>query len=66
MVSAEVYVVPSVSSWFAVHCTSMNNTNRLISGDNKGYASMLFEMSMNPKEVNGHVSNTMHLLMMLE
>ena len=27
-------------SWFAVHCTSMNNTNGLISGDNKGYASL--------------------------
>lgn len=30
-------------SWFAVHCTSMNNTNRLISGDNKGVASRLME-----------------------
>eukprot|EP00731_Ephydatia_muelleri_P030762 Em0022g276a len=41
--------------WFAVHCTSMNNTNKLISGDNKGYASMLMEQAMNggndlPKE----------------
>jgi neutral ceramidase len=34
-------------SWFAVHCTSMNNTNRLVSGDNKGYASYLFEREMN-------------------
>lgn len=23
-------------NWFPVHCTSMNNTNSLISGDNKG------------------------------
>lgn len=30
-------------SWFPVHCTSMNNTNRLISGDNKGLASRLME-----------------------
>jgi hypothetical protein len=30
-------------NWFAVHGTSMNNTNRLISGDNKGVASSLFE-----------------------
>lgn len=30
-------------NWFAVHGTSMHNTNRLISGDNKGYASYLFE-----------------------
>lgn len=33
-------------NWFAVHCTSMNNTNGLISGDNKGYASQLFERYM--------------------
>lgn len=37
-----------IINWFAVHPTSMNNTNRLISGDNKGYASMLFEYEMNP------------------
>lgn len=34
--------------WFAVHGTSMNNTNTLISGDNKGYAAYLME-----KELNG-------------
>ncbi|XP_041346729.1 neutral ceramidase B-like isoform X2 [Gigantopelta aegis] len=39
--------------WFAVHCTSMNNTNRLISGDNKGYASQLFEKLMNPDSLPG-------------
>lgn len=37
-----------VVNWFAVHATSMNNTNTLISGDNKGYASYLTE-----KELNG-------------
>ena len=46
-----------VISWFAVHCTSMNNTNRLISGDNKGYASYLFEQYMNPNSLPGKVSN---------
>ena len=25
-------------NWYAVHGTSMNNTNQYISGDNKGYA----------------------------
>jgi neutral ceramidase len=30
-------------NWFAVHPTSMGNDNKLISGDNKGYASYLFE-----------------------
>ncbi|XP_033099666.1 neutral ceramidase-like isoform X2 [Anneissia japonica] len=34
-------------NWFAVHCTSMNNTNELISGDNKGYASYLTERHFN-------------------
>lgn len=37
-----------VFNWFAVHGTSMNNTNHLVSGDNKGYASYLLE-----KEING-------------
>lgn len=37
-------------NWFAVHPTSMNNTNSLISGDNKGYASLLTEMHFNGKD----------------
>lgn len=32
---------------FATHGTSMFNNNRLVSGDNKGYASYLFERHMN-------------------
>lgn len=35
-------------SWFAVHPTSMNNTNTLVSSDNMGYAAILFEQRMNP------------------
>jgi neutral ceramidase len=35
-------------NWFAVHGTSLNNTNTLTSGDNKGYASYALE-----REVNG-------------
>lgn len=34
-------------NWFSVHGTSMNNTNLLTSGDNKGYASYLFEKNKN-------------------
>jgi len=34
-------------NWFAVHGTTMNNTNKLVSGDNKGYASYLFEKGRN-------------------
>ncbi len=30
-------------NWYAVHPTSLGNTNKLISSDNKGYASYLFE-----------------------
>lgn len=37
-------------SWFPVHATSMNYTNQLISSDNVGYASVLFEKKMNTKE----------------
>ncbi|CAG9129103.1 unnamed protein product [Plutella xylostella] len=37
-----------VINWFAVHPTSMNNTNTLVSSDNVGYASVLCE-----KELNG-------------
>lgn len=36
-----------VINWFAVHPTSMNNTNRLISSDNVGYASILMEKALN-------------------
>lgn len=36
-----------VLNWFAVHATSMTVKNLLISSDNKGVASYLFEKSMN-------------------
>ncbi|MFR9750843.1 neutral/alkaline ceramidase [Nocardia sp. 004] len=36
-------VAVGVITWFATHCTSMTNTNHLISGDNKGYASFSYE-----------------------
>ncbi|CAG0918302.1 unnamed protein product [Notodromas monacha] len=42
-----------VLNWFAVHPTSMNNTNTLVSGDNKGVASMLFEQALNPESLPG-------------
>lgn len=42
-----------VLSFFAVHCTSMNHSNKLLSGDNKGYAAMLFEAKMNPGALPG-------------
>jgi len=38
-------------NWFAVHGTSMNNWNTLISGDNKGRASYLFEQWKNGRNV---------------
>lgn len=42
-------------SWFAVHPTSMNNTNTLVSSDNMGYAAILFEQRMNPGMLIGKV-----------
>jgi len=38
-------------NWFAVHGTSMPNSNLLVSGDNKGYASQLFETWYNGPDV---------------
>ncbi|CAG9858927.1 unnamed protein product [Phyllotreta striolata] len=40
-------------NWFAVHPTSMNNTNCLLSSDNVGYASILLESSMNTNDLPG-------------
>ncbi|RVE54727.1 hypothetical protein evm_000494 [Chilo suppressalis] len=36
-----------VINWYAVHPTSMNNTNKLISSDNVGYAAVLMEKALN-------------------
>lgn len=44
--------------WFAVHPTSMNNTNCLVSSDNVGYASILLETSMDRTSLPGKVSTT--------
>jgi neutral ceramidase len=40
-------------SWLAVHSTSMNNTNQLVSSDNFGYASIQLEAEYNPKDLVG-------------
>ena len=56
IVGGQISSFPVPFSWFAVHCTSMNNTNELISADNKGYASYLMEQSINqalPGQVGG-------------
>jgi neutral ceramidase len=42
-------------NFFAVHNTSMDKRNTLISGDNKGYAAQLFENQMN--KLHGKSSN---------
>jgi len=34
-----------ILNWYALHPTNIGNTNKLITGDNKGYASYLFEKS---------------------
>lgn len=41
--------------WFAVHPTSMNNSNCLVTSDNVGYASILLEQSMDPSSLPGKV-----------
>ena len=40
--------VAALITWFAVHPTSLNNTNSLVSGDNKGVASLVAERALNP------------------
>ena len=46
-----------VINWFPLHCTSMNNSNQLISGDHKGLASQLLEKHINSKsQLSGTVS----------
>ncbi|XP_017780486.1 PREDICTED: neutral ceramidase [Nicrophorus vespilloides] len=42
-----------VINWFPVHATSMNNTNHLVSSDNVGYASILFEKKLNKGALPG-------------
>ncbi|CAG9785828.1 unnamed protein product [Diatraea saccharalis] len=42
-----------VLNWFAVHTTSMNMTNRLISSDNLGYAAITMEKKLNPGALPG-------------
>jgi hypothetical protein len=49
-------------NWFAVHPTSMNNTNILVSSDNVGYAAILFEQRMNPGRLIGKVMSLPDLL----
>lgn len=42
-------------NWFPIHPVSMNNTNRLISSDNVGYASILMEQYLNHGALPGKV-----------
>ncbi|TPX46236.1 ceramidase [Synchytrium endobioticum] len=49
-------------NFFAVHGTSMNNTNELVSGDNKGYAAYLMEKEMaakNPHFLAGFMNSNL-------
>lgn len=41
-------------SWFPVHCTSMNNTNPFVSGDNKGAAAQFAENAWRQQHVVAH------------
>lgn len=39
--------------WLAIHAVSMNNTNRLVTTDNFGVASMMLEQEFNPGQLVG-------------
>lgn len=43
-------------NWFAIHPTSMNNSNCLITTDNVGYASLMLEKQFNPDHLAGRVN----------
>jgi neutral ceramidase len=47
-------------SWFPVHATSMNNTNPLISGDNKGAAALAVEAVARRCDRSGNSSSAVH------
>lgn len=52
------YELMGIINWFAVHATSMNNSNHFISGDNKGLASLIMERKQNPPgSISGKVSS---------
>lgn len=40
-------------NWYAVHPTSMNNTNKLVSSDNVGFAAILLEEEMDKLSMPG-------------
>ena len=43
-------------AWYPVHCTSINNTNSLISGDNKGVAAQFMEEWAAHSSMNGNAT----------
>lgn len=43
-------------NWFALHPTNMGEKNRLISGDNKGYAEQLFEKELDKRGYKNFIS----------
>lgn len=60
MISLKDSSIIGALSWYAVHPTSMNNTNVLVSSDNVGYASVLLEQALNqpgmfPGKVNTNI-----------
>lgn len=52
-----------VMNWYAVHTTSMNMTNQLVSSDNLGYAALRMEKELNPWSKPGkvHVLKSKHV-----
>lgn len=46
-VSAKENKPLGVINWYAIHGTSMNSSNCLVTSDNVGYASILFEKDIN-------------------
>lgn len=51
-----------VINWYAVHGTSMNSTNCLVTSDNIGYASILFEKDINDGVPPGKASDSLEIV----
>ncbi|KAG2232391.1 hypothetical protein INT48_007295 [Thamnidium elegans] len=49
--SPQAYLLNPIEERFPVHGVSINNTNRLINGDNKGYAAYLTEKKINGENI---------------
>jgi neutral ceramidase len=59
-IAGDLENVRGLISWFPVHCTSMNNTNAYVSGDNKGAAAQLVEKAWSKQQASRRSAAVSH------